>query len=61
MLFSIKKRDDVVPKPNQEFILGLYTAQKSPAKNSYTFKTREDALRAIKAGQVKLSDEISVL
>lgn len=60
MLFSIKQRGDVVPKPTQEFILGLYTSQKSPAQNSYKFATQEDALRAIKSGQVQLSDDISV-
>ena len=60
MLSSIKKRGDVVPKPTQEFILGLYTAQNAKAKKSYKFRTQEEALRAIKAGQVNLSDDIII-
>jgi DNA-directed RNA polymerase subunit beta' len=58
MLFSIKKRDDVVPKPAHEFILGLYTAQKKPAEKAHTFGTQDEALAAIKTGQVDLNDEI---
>lgn len=60
MLFSIKQRGNVVPTPTQEFILGLYTSQNAPAKNKYKFGSQEDALRAIKAGQVQLSDDIVI-
>jgi len=60
MLFSIKKQNTVVPTPTQEFILGLYTAQKSKSKNSYRFPDRETALKAIKSGQVNMSDEIVI-
>jgi DNA-directed RNA polymerase subunit beta' len=60
MLFSIKKRDEVVPKPAHEFILGLYTAQQKPSENVYDFADKDQALRAIKTGQVDLNDEIMV-
>ena len=60
MLFSIKQRGDVVPKPTQEFILGLYTSQKAKPNASYTFPNQEEALRAIKSGQVQLSDDITI-
>ena len=60
MLFSIKKRGDVVPVPTQEFILGLYTSQKSKPQARYRFNSREEALRAIKSGKVKLSDDIVI-
>jgi len=60
MLFSVKKRDQVVPAPTQELILGLYTAQKRPAKNKHAFASEADALKAIKLNQVKLSDEIEI-
>jgi DNA-directed RNA polymerase subunit beta' len=60
MLFSIKKRNEVVPKPAHEFILGLYTAQKKPAENTYNFGSKDEALKAIKSGQVDLNDEIII-
>tara|TARA_B100002019_G_scaffold292690_1_gene316698 strand:+ start:1520 stop:4954 length:3435 start_codon:yes stop_codon:yes gene_type:complete len=60
MLFSIKKREQVVPAPTQELILGLYTAQKRAPKNKHVFASEEEALKAIKLNQVKLSDEIEI-
>jgi DNA-directed RNA polymerase subunit beta' len=60
MLFSIKDKDTVVPTPVQELILGLYTANKRPAKQSHTFNTEQEALDAIKKGQVSFSDEVTV-
>jgi DNA-directed RNA polymerase subunit beta' len=58
MLFSIKKRDEVVPKPAHEFILGLYTAQQRPSTRVVKANNPEAALKAIKAGQISLDDEI---
>ena len=60
MLFSIRSHDQVVPLPKQELILGLYTANKRDAKNKHTFKTEDEAIRAIMTGTVNLSDEIEV-
>lgn len=61
MLFSIRDQEKVVPVPKQELILGLYTANKRPAKNTHNFNTEEDALRAIRSGNVSLSDEINIV
>lgn len=60
MLFSIRSHDQVVPLPKQELILGLYTANKRDAKNKHTFKTEDEAIRAIRTGTVNLSDEIEI-
>ena len=60
MLFSIRERNSVVPKPAHEFILGLYTAQKRPPSNSWNFPSQEHALKAIKSGQIDLNDEIII-
>ena len=60
MLFSIRDQDKVVPVPKQELVLGLYTANKRQAKNSHTFATEEEAIKAIRTGQVELSDEIEI-
>jgi hypothetical protein len=60
MLFSIKKRDEVVPAPTQELILGLYTAQKRAPRTKHVFANEAEALNAIKTKQIKLSDEISI-
>jgi hypothetical protein len=58
MLFSIKRRGDIVPKPAHEFILGLYTAQQRPATRTVEAANAEAAIKAIKAGQISLDDEI---
>jgi len=60
MLFSIKKRGDVVPKPAHEFVLGLYTAQKRPATRQAQVPDEATALKAIKAGQISLDDDIII-
>lgn len=60
MLFSIRDQDKVVPIPKQELVLGLYTANRRPAKNTHTFNTEEEALAAIRSGAVHLSDEVNI-
>lgn len=61
MLWSIRDQDKVMPQPRQEMILGLYTANQRPSKNSHIFNTQEDALKAIKAGHIELSDNVEIL
>jgi len=58
MLFSIKDDEKVVPKLVQEQILGPYAASQRPSKAVHTFPDRESALKAIRTGQISLSDEI---
>lgn len=60
MLFSIRDQDKVVPVPKHEFVLGLYTANMRPSKNTHQFDTEEDALSAIRAGKLSLSDDITI-
>lgn len=60
MLFSIKDRNKVMATPKQEFIMGLYNAQRRPAKKTVDFPDEASALAAIKAGQVAMSDEITI-
>lgn len=60
MLFSIRSHDSVVPVPKQELILGLYTANTRAAKNTHVFSSEDEALKAIRAGNVSLSDEIQI-
>jgi hypothetical protein len=60
MLFSVKDRNKVVPAPKQEFILGAYQAQHRPARAVHNFPDQESALKAIRSGQVALSDEINL-
>ena len=60
MLFSIKNRDHVVPLPKQETVLGAFTAQRRPAKNTWNFPDEKSALKAIHSGQVRLSDELII-
>ena len=61
MLWSIKNQDSVVPLPAQEMILGLYTANKRPAKNKHKFASEAEALAAIRRGEIELSDDIEII
>lgn len=61
MLFSIRDQDRVVPSLKHEQVLGLYTANRRPSQNSFKFNSEEEALKAIRSGQVKLSDEVEIL
>ena len=58
MLFSIKDPTKVVPVPKQEAILGLYSAQQRAPQQRYRFNSQEEALAAIKAGKIRMSDEV---
>jgi DNA-directed RNA polymerase beta' subunit len=60
MLFSIRDQDKVMPLPKHEQILGLFTAVNRPAKNKFTFASEEQAVSAIRRGQVSLSDDVEV-
>jgi DNA-directed RNA polymerase subunit A' len=60
MLWSIRDQDKVMPQPKQEMILGLYTANQRPAKNSHIFRNEDEAVRAIKAGHISLSDDVHI-
>jgi DNA-directed RNA polymerase beta' subunit len=61
MLFSIRDKEQIVPTLKHEQVLGLYTANKRPTQNTYTFDTEEEAISAIRSGKVKLSDEIDIV
>lgn len=58
--FSDRDQDKVVLLPKQEQILGLYTAATSDNPDTYDFDTEEDALKALKTGQVPLSANINI-
>lgn len=60
MLLSIKSPDTIVPALKHEQILGLYTAKNSPAQNSHKFNTPEEALSALRSGQIRYSDEVEL-
>jgi DNA-directed RNA polymerase beta' subunit len=60
MLWSIKNQDTVMHTPGQEMILGLYTANKRPAKRKHKFSSEQAAIAAIRSGEVDLSDEIEI-
>jgi len=60
MLFSIRDTEKVVPSLKHEQVLGLYTASKRKAGAVHQFKTEAEALKAIRSGSVKLSDEVEI-
>lgn len=59
-VFSIRDLSNIVNSVKQEFLLGSYMANAKPAEHRYRFLTKEDALRAIKSGKVRLNDEIEI-
>ncbi len=60
MVLSTKRENTVVPTIKHEQVLGLYTAKNKPSQATHTFATKEEALKAIKRGDVRLSDEINI-
>jgi DNA-directed RNA polymerase beta' subunit len=58
MLFSIKDPEKVVPVTKQEMTLGLYAAQQRPSKARHHFNSEGEALAAIRAGKVRMSDDV---
>lgn len=58
--FSDRDTDKVVLLPKQEQILGNYTAATSPNTATYDFDTEEEALKAIKQGQIPLSANVQI-
>lgn len=60
MLFSVRNRDTTLPQPKHEMVLGTASAQLNPSGVVHRFATQEEALGAIKAGQVKLQDQVEI-
>jgi hypothetical protein len=58
--FSDRVEDKVVPLQKQEQILGLYTAATAPATKPVVFDTEEQAIRAIRRGEVPLSADVQI-
>lgn len=59
MLFSIRSQNKLVPNLKQEQVLGIYAANERPAQTKYVFRNAAEALAQIRAGKVKLSDDIT--
>lgn len=57
-IFQIRDLRNIENPIKQDFMISLFTSANTPAQKRYVFKTKEDALRAIKNGTVKLSDEV---
>lgn len=57
-IFQIRDLRNIANPIKQDFMISLFTSANTPAEKRYVFKTKEDALRAIKRGTVKLSDEV---
>lgn len=57
-IFQIRDLRNIENPIKQDFMISLFTSANAPAEKRYVFKTKEDALRAIKNGTVKLSDEV---
>lgn len=58
--FSDRVEDKIVPLQKQEQILGLYTAATAPATKPVVFDTEEQAIRAIRRGEVPLSADVQI-
>ncbi len=58
--FSDRVPDKIVPLPKQEQVLGLYTAATAPDTTPVVFDTEEEAVRAIRRGEVPLSANVQI-
>lgn len=58
MVFSIRDPDKVMPAMKHEQILSLYAATQRPAKQTWKFGSEDEAMAAIRAGNVPLADEV---
>ena len=61
MLFSDKKRHDLIPKPEMEAVIGLYEATRlgsTGAKKKY--KNKEEAMQAYYRGDLKANDNVEI-
>lgn len=58
--FSNRDQDKLVPLPKQEQVLGLYTAATSPKTTPIDFPSEQEAIAAIKSGQIPLSADITI-
>lgn len=58
--FSDRIPDKIVPLPKQEQVLGLYTAATAPDTTPVVFDTEEEAVRAIRRGEVPLSANVQI-
>jgi DNA-directed RNA polymerase subunit A' len=59
--FSDRMEGKIVPLPKQEQIMGLYSASISDDDRTYDFNTEEEALHAIKTGQVPTTANVNIL
>jgi len=61
LLFSDKKKNDLLVFPQHEAIIGIFqaTAAKTTGKKR-TFKSKKEAWAAYKAGELDLGDEVMV-
>lgn len=57
--FGNREEGKIVHIPKQEQILGLYTAATAPSKRTVQFSSQEEAIAAIRKGQVSLSDDVT--
>lgn len=57
-IFSIRDSQNIVNKIKQDQLLGLAAAAKRPSTARFTFRTKAQALAAIKSGRVKLNDDV---
>lgn len=59
--FSDRMEGKIMPLPKQEQIMGLYSASISNDDRTYDFDTEEEALHAIKLGEVPTTANVNIL
>ncbi len=59
-LLTDRDYDKVASPLKHEQVLGVFSAQQRPSKQTHTFATAEEAVRATRQGRVRLSDEVII-
>lgn len=60
-VFSIRDNSKIANPLKQDLIVSLYSKNKEAPNKRYLFKTKKEAIQAIKSGKVKFNDEVEIL
>ena len=60
MLFSIRDRDQTLPVPKHESLLGLYAAQTKPLKPAVKMRSAQEALAMYDSGRLGVGDMVEI-
>lgn len=58
--YADRSGESIISKLKQEQLLGMYATSMKPTNGTYKFKTRDEALNAVKKGDIPLDAELDI-